>query len=122
MGQAPTSRQKASRRRRHPRIQATVIPAKAGIQSANVQRGAVHALDSRLRGNDRRLVSDAILNGATTGQICEYAAGVRITFVMLETISSKAYLGELESVFHSGAARKASHFLVRSARSSKQSM
>ena len=41
---------------------------------------------------------------------------------MLETISSKVYLGELESFFHSGAERKAFHFLVRSARSSKPSM
>ena len=33
-------------------LQAAVIPAKAGIHSANLWKCAVHGLDSRFRGND----------------------------------------------------------------------
>ena len=45
---------------------AAVIPAKAGIHSANLQKCAVHGLDSRFRGNDRRFVRDDIPNDTTT--------------------------------------------------------
>jgi hypothetical protein len=47
-------------------LQAPVIPAKAGIHSANPRKCAVHGLDSRFRGNDRRLVRDDIPNDTTT--------------------------------------------------------
>jgi hypothetical protein len=43
-----------------------VIPAKAGIHSANPQKCAVHALDPRFRGNDRRWIRDTIPNDTTT--------------------------------------------------------
>jgi len=36
-------------------LRALVIPAKAGIHSANLWKCAVVGLDSRFRGNDRRL-------------------------------------------------------------------
>jgi len=47
-------------------LQAAVIPAKAGIHSANLGKCAVHGLDSRFRGNDRRFVRDDIPNDTTT--------------------------------------------------------
>ena len=47
-------------------LQAAVIPAKAGIHSANLQKCAVHGLDSRFRGNDRRFARDDIPNDTTT--------------------------------------------------------
>jgi hypothetical protein len=47
-------------------LQAAVIPAKAGIHSASLGKCAVHALDSRFRGNDRRFVRDDIPNDTTT--------------------------------------------------------
>jgi hypothetical protein len=47
-------------------LQAAVIPAKAGIHFANLRKYAVQGLDSRFRGNDRRLVSDDIPNDTTT--------------------------------------------------------
>jgi hypothetical protein len=49
-------------------LQAAVIPAKAGIHSANLQKCAVYGLDSRFRGNDWRLVRDAIPNDTTTAK------------------------------------------------------
>jgi hypothetical protein len=45
--------------------QATVIPAKAGIHSANLRKCAVRRLDSRFRGNDRRFVREGIPNDTT---------------------------------------------------------
>jgi hypothetical protein len=47
-------------------LQAAVIPAEAGIHSANPRKCAVHGLDSRFRGNDRRLVRDDIPDDTTT--------------------------------------------------------
>ena len=47
-------------------LQAAVIPAKAGIHSSNLRKCAVHRLDSRFRGNDRRFVKDDIPNDTTT--------------------------------------------------------
>jgi hypothetical protein len=47
-------------------LQAAVIPAKAGIHSADLGKCAVHGLDSRFRGNDRRFVRDDIPNDTTT--------------------------------------------------------
>jgi len=47
-------------------LQAAVIPAKAGIHSANLGKCAVHGLDSRFRGNDRGFVRDEIPNDTTT--------------------------------------------------------
>ena len=43
-----------------------VIPAKAGIHSANLRKYAANQLDSRFRGNDRWFLRDAIPNDATT--------------------------------------------------------
>jgi hypothetical protein len=48
-------------------VQTAVIPAKAGIHSANLRKCAVHELDSRFRGNDRSFVTDDISNDTTTG-------------------------------------------------------
>ena len=48
-------------------LQAAVIPAKAGIHSANFRKCAVHGLDSRFRGNDRRFARDDIASDTTTG-------------------------------------------------------
>jgi hypothetical protein len=39
-----------------------VIPAKAGIQSANIMKSAAYGLDSRFRGNDGHFGSDAVPN------------------------------------------------------------
>ena len=58
-------------------LQAAVIPAKAGIHSANLRKRAVHGLDSRpsassgqaFRGNDRRFVWDDISNETTTADL-----------------------------------------------------
>jgi len=47
-------------------IWSAVIPAKAGIHSANLRKSAVHGLDSRFRGNDRRFVRDDIPNDTIT--------------------------------------------------------
>ena len=47
-----------------------VIPAKAEIYSANLWRCAVVALDSRFRGNDRRLEWIPIPNDTSTPQPC----------------------------------------------------
>jgi hypothetical protein len=44
----------------------TVIPAKAGIHSANLRKGVAEALDSRFRGNDRRFEGDPIPNDTST--------------------------------------------------------
>jgi len=43
-------------------LQAAVIPAKAGIHSANLRESAVNALDSRFRGNDRRFKRGPVPN------------------------------------------------------------
>ena len=51
-------------------LQAAVIPAKAGIHSANLRKCAVHGLDSRFRGNDLRFVRDDIPNDTTTRFAC----------------------------------------------------
>ncbi|MGD0010023.1 MAG: lysylphosphatidylglycerol synthase transmembrane domain-containing protein [Terriglobia bacterium] len=48
-------------------LEAAVIPAKAGIYSANLRKCAVDGLDSRFRGNDRRFKRDPIPNDTTTG-------------------------------------------------------
>jgi len=47
-------------------LEAAVIPAKAGIHSANLRKRAVDGLDSRFRGNDRRFESDPIPNDSNT--------------------------------------------------------
>jgi hypothetical protein len=47
-------------------LQTAVIPAKAGIHSANLRKCAVHGLDSRFRGNDWSFVRDDISNDTTT--------------------------------------------------------
>jgi hypothetical protein len=47
-------------------LEAAVIPAKAGIYSANLWRCAVIELDSRFRGNDRRPEWIPIANGTGT--------------------------------------------------------
>jgi hypothetical protein len=47
-------------------LPAAVIPAKAGIYSANLRKCAVDRLDSRFRGNDRRFERDPIPNDTTT--------------------------------------------------------
>ena len=49
-------------------LEAAVIPAKAGIYSANLKKGALEGLDSRFRGNDWRSESDPILNDTTTNR------------------------------------------------------
>ena len=46
-------------------LEAAVIPAKAGIYSANLPQCAVDGLDSRFRGNDRRFEKDPIPNDTT---------------------------------------------------------
>jgi hypothetical protein len=43
-----------------------VIPAKAGIHSANTQKCTIHALDSRLRGNDCGLERPSLANDTAT--------------------------------------------------------
>jgi hypothetical protein len=43
-----------------------VIPANAGIHSANLGKRAAYGLDSRFHGNDRRFVKDAIPIDTTT--------------------------------------------------------
>jgi hypothetical protein len=47
-------------------LEVAVIPAKAGIHSANLRKCAVYGLDSRFRGNDWRWAGDAIANDTTT--------------------------------------------------------
>ena len=47
-------------------LQASVIPAKAGIYSANLRKCPVDGLDSRFGGNDRRPERDPIPNDANT--------------------------------------------------------
>jgi hypothetical protein len=47
------------------RLQAAVVPAKAGIYSANLRK-CTGGLDSRLRGNDRRTERDPTTNDTTT--------------------------------------------------------
>jgi hypothetical protein len=47
-------------------FEVAVIPAKAGIHSANLRKCAIHGLDSRFRGNDRRFEGDLIPNDANT--------------------------------------------------------
>jgi hypothetical protein len=49
--------------------QAAVIPAKAGIHSANLRKCAVDGLDSRFRGNDQRFERDPIPNDTTTDPV-----------------------------------------------------
>ena len=46
-----------------------VIPAKAGIHSANLWKCAIVPLDSRFRGNDRRLEWIPIPNGTNPQEI-----------------------------------------------------
>ena len=46
-------------------LEAAVIPAKAGIYSANLPKCAVDGLDSRFRGNGRRFEKDPIPNDTT---------------------------------------------------------
>ena len=43
-----------------------VIPAKAGIHSANLGKGPIDGLDSRFRGNDWRWERDPIPNDTNT--------------------------------------------------------
>jgi hypothetical protein len=47
-------------------LEVAVIPAKAGIHSANLRKSVVDGLDSRFRGNDWRFGRDAIPNDTTT--------------------------------------------------------
>jgi hypothetical protein len=47
-------------------LEAAVIPAKAGIYSANLRKCVVDGLDSRFRGNDRRFERDPIPNDTNT--------------------------------------------------------
>ena len=47
-------------------LQAAVIPAKAGIYSANLRKCADDGLDSRFRGNDECFERDPIPNDTTT--------------------------------------------------------
>jgi hypothetical protein len=47
-------------------LEVAVIPAKAGIHSANLRKCAIHGLDSRFRGNDRRFEGDPIPNDTNT--------------------------------------------------------
>jgi hypothetical protein len=47
-------------------LEAAVIPAKAGIHSANHRKCAPGGLDSRFRGNDRRFESAPITNNTDT--------------------------------------------------------
>ena len=47
-------------------LEAAVIPAKAGIDSANLRKCAVEGLDSRFRGNDQRFERDPIPSDTTT--------------------------------------------------------
>ena len=47
-------------------MEAAVIPAKAGIHSANLRKCVVDELDSRFRGNDRFFERDRIPNGIKT--------------------------------------------------------
>jgi len=49
-------------------IQPAVIPAKAGIHSANLRKWTAYGLDSRFRGNDGGFVRDATPNDTTTWQ------------------------------------------------------
>ena len=48
-------------------MHAAVIPAIAGIHSANLRKFAVYGLDSRFRGNDWRFERDPTPNDTTTG-------------------------------------------------------
>jgi hypothetical protein len=66
-------------------LEAAVIPAKAGIHSSNLQKCIAHVLDSRFRGNDRRLVRDAIPNDTTTA-LRHYVRGF---FAEQKTIDTK---------------------------------
>jgi hypothetical protein len=43
-----------------------VIPAKAGIHAANPMKCAIHRVDPRFRGNDRRFEGDPIPNDTNT--------------------------------------------------------
>ncbi|MGD0009849.1 MAG: hypothetical protein ABSE93_15050 [Terriglobia bacterium] len=47
-------------------LEAAVIPAKAGIHSANLRKCPVEGLDSRFRGNDQRFERDPIPSDTTT--------------------------------------------------------
>ena len=47
-------------------MQVAVIPAKAGIYSANLRKWAVDGLDSRFRGNDRRFGGGPVPNETNT--------------------------------------------------------
>ncbi len=51
---------------RHGRLEAAVIPAKAGIYSEDLRKYIVEGLDSRFRGNDRRFETDPMPNDTTT--------------------------------------------------------
>ena len=53
-------------------LQTAVIPAKAGIYSANLRTCAVDGLDSRFRGNDRRFEEDPVPNDTTTARYDEW--------------------------------------------------
>jgi hypothetical protein len=46
--------------------------------------------------------------------ICEYAVGVKIKFVIFDTILSNAYLWSADNFFHSALLRNAFHFSARS--------
>jgi len=52
-------------------ISSGVIPAKAGIYLASLQKCAGDGLDSRFRGNDRGFERDPILNNTTTQERAE---------------------------------------------------
>jgi hypothetical protein len=52
---------------RHGRSKSQVIPAKAGVHSANLRKCAAYGLDSRLRGNDLRIERHPIPNNTSAG-------------------------------------------------------
>jgi hypothetical protein len=58
-------------------LQLAVIPAKAGIHSANLRKCALYELDSRFRGNDWRFGRDAIPND-TGRQVADTGAGTEL--------------------------------------------
>jgi hypothetical protein len=55
--------------------QTAVIPAKAGIHSANLRKCLVEGLDSRFRGNDGRFERDPIPSDTTTRRTAEKPGG-----------------------------------------------
>jgi len=78
-------------------LQAAVIPAKAGIHSANLQKSAVDGLDSRFRGNDRRFERDPIPNDTTTGKrttrfafsVCGFKPGLCVKRKVAQSLAAR---------------------------------